>query len=457
MKSGCGLILIAALLTVGLGSAGAVDGGAREATHAPAVEVRVVPDRPDRIYALGAPSRFRVSVLSDERPLPDASIRYTVGPENLPAEEKTAQLTGGELVLEGGTLHEPGFIRCVVKIQAGGRSYRGVSTIGFSPDRIVPTQTEPADFDAFWEKGRSELARTPLEVRLELIPESSMGPINVYHVSFRTWSPPGASGDPARIYGILCEPKAPGRYPAFLRLPAAGARPYHGERELAAQGAITLEIGIHGIPVNGPPEIYRQLRSGSLAGYPQFNLDDPNRYFYRRVHLGCLRALDFLTGRENWNRQHVVVFGASQGGMLAVAAAALDQRVTAVAAMIPAYCDVTGYLHGRAGGWPNLFRTTKNDPAIPEKIRATGYYDTVNFAKRLRGPSLFSVGYNDENCAPTSVYAAYNAVRTTKDLVVALEAGHVVTPEMDARVRAWLARQAGLQETSRLGESGSLD
>ena len=415
-----------------------------EGARSTPVVVRVVPDRADRLYAPGTPVSFRISVLADGQPVTGATVRYSIGPENLPADEKAAALDGAELLVAGGTLMEPGFLRCVAKVTVNGRGYRGLATVGFAPERIAPTQTEPADFDAFWIAGKAELARIPLEPRLELIPEASTGAINVYHVSFRTWSRTSSAPSPARIYGILCEPKAPGRYPAFLRVPAAGVRPYKGELELAARGAITLEIGIHGIPVNGPKEIYDQLRSGSLEGYSQFNLDDPARYFYRRVELGCVRALDFLVSRENWDGRHLLVFGASQGGMLAVATGALDARVTAVAAMIPAYCDVTGYLHGRAGGWPHLFRSAANGPASPEKIRTTGYYDTVNFARRLRGPVLFAVGYNDENCAPTSVYAAYNTVAVAKALFVAPEAGHTITPEMDIHVRAWLAEQAGL-------------
>jgi hypothetical protein len=31
-------------------------------------------------------------------------------------------------------------------------------------------------------------------------------------------------------------------------------------------------------------------------------------------------------------------------------------------------------------------------------------------------------------------------------MVTALEAGHTVTPEMDQRVKSWLAQQAGLAE-----------
>ena len=64
----------------------------------------------------------------------------------------------------------------------------------------------------------------PLEPRLTLLPEACTDKVNVYHVSFRTVGPEWTAG-PARIYGILCEPKAPGKYPALLRVPGAGVRP----------------------------------------------------------------------------------------------------------------------------------------------------------------------------------------------------------------------------------------
>lgn len=416
----------------------------------PAIEVSVIPDREDRIYGMGETPQFRVAVRADGRRLADVKLRYAVGLENMPAKETTVMSGDEDLVVSGAALTTPGFIRCVVKAEVAGQSYRGTATVGFAPEKLTPTQTDPADFDEFWAKGRAALAKIPLEPRLELIPEASTGAINVYHVSFRTWSRLDSAPRPSRIYGILCEPKKPGQYPAFLRVPAAGVRSYRGERTLAEQGAITLEIGIHGIPVNGPAEIYAQLRSGALEGYSQFNLDDPERYFYRRVHLGCLQALKFLRERGHWDGKNLIVFGASQGGMLALATAALDPQVTAVAGMIPAYCDVTGYLHGRAGGWPHMFRSVESGRASPEKVATTSYYDTVNFARRLRCPVLMTVGYNDENCAPTTVYSAFNVIAAPRELVVALEAGHTVTPEMDAIVREWLAEQAGLPDVRRL-------
>ena len=421
-------------------------------THAQArvaaVQVRVAPDRPDWTYALGEPVRFRVAVTADQHLLTGTTVTYRVGPEMMPAPERTATLPAEGLVIDGGTLSQPGFIRCAVTVDIGGKAYRAVATAGFAPEQIQPTQKDPADFDAFWRAGLDELAKIPLEARQTLLPDASTDTVNVYHVSFRTWG--GGGRTPARVYGILCVPKAPGRYPAVLNVPGAGVRPYAGMKDLAARGIITLQIGIHGIPVNLPQELYDQLGSGALNGYPTFHLENRDTYYYRRVYLGCVRANDFLVSLPEFDGRNLLVTGGSQGGQLSIVTAALDPRVQALAAYYPAYSDVTGYLHGRAGGWPHMMRPdvrtgAPSAHATPEKIAVTGYYDAVNFARRLKVPSHFAWGYNDEVCPPTSMYAAYNVITAPKQLTLALETGHNTVPEETDLITAWIAARVGVK------------
>jgi cephalosporin-C deacetylase-like acetyl esterase len=432
-------------LGAGLACCGAAAVAAASPGGSP-LEVRVVPEEPDWTYERGQTVRFRVEVLREGHPLPGATIRYTVGPEGL--------------TIEAPPLAGPGFVRCNVEVTEEGRRYRGLATAAVAPEAIAPTQTDPEDFDAFWDAGKAELARTPIAARLTLLPDASTRTLDVYHVSLATVNARGEATDGAdtRVYGILCEPKRPGRFPAVLRLPGAGVYPIGGDKRLADEGYITLEIGIHGIPLTLPPEAYAQLRSGALAGYPAFNLDDRSRYYYRRVHLSCLRALDFLAGRPAFDGRNLFVSGGSQGGQLAIATAALDSRVRACVAYYPAYADVTGYLHGRAGGWPHLLRPdpvtgAPNPHATEAKQQTMRYYDTVNFARRLRVPVLFAWGFNDEVCPPTSLYAAANVVRAPVEVVLARAAGHHPTPEQEAFARTWLRAQVVATEAERIQPS----
>lgn len=406
--------------------------------------LQVAPDRAGWTYRPGEKVVFRVRASWDQEPLAGLEIKYRIGSEMMPAEERTAKLTDGSVALDGGTLAAPGFLRCIVTAQVGGKVVRALATAGFSPEQITPTQREPEDFDRFWADGRAALQQVPLDARSELMPADSTGAINVYHVSVATLNASGTG--PARLYGILCEPKAPGKYPALLRVPGAGVRAYNGDRELAEKGFITLQIGVHGIPVNLPPDVYTSLAAGALEAYNVINLDQRDRYYYRRIYLGCIRANDFLVSRPNWDGRHLLVTGGSQGGQLSLVTAGLDPRVTAVAAFYPAFCDVTGYLHGRAGGWPHMFRPgpdgTTAPLATPERVATTGYYDAVNFARRIKAPGFYSWGYNDESCPPTSVFAAYNSIVAPKQMLIALEMGHSATPEQTERAKEWLIEQS---------------
>ena len=409
--------------------------------RAATVKVIVSPDHRDWTYKLGEPVHFAVSVTADNEPIDAVTVTYSVGPDLFPGEKKSVALPLSGLTVEGGTMSEPGFLRCIVTTQVAGRSYRGLATAAFAPEAIKATQVEPADFDAFWSAGKAELAKVPVDAKMTLMPEACTSSVDVYHVGIRTIGT--AAGFPARVFGILCMPKAPGHYPAVLKVPGAGVRPYSGDPELAAKGVIVLEIGVHGIPVNMAKDVYDVLFAGGLNGYWLYNFDDKEHYYYRRIYLSCVRANDFLTGLPNWDGKHLVVMGASQGGQLSIVTAGLDPRVTGLSATHPAFCDVSGELHGRAGGWPHPFMPEADGrpsaQTTPAKIATATYYDSVNFAKRIRVPGYYNWGYNDEVCPPTAAYAAYNLITAPKTLGLTLELGHMYTPEQYDAISAWVA------------------
>lgn len=403
------------------------------------VAVRVALDHADWLYKPGENVRAKITVIQDGQPVPDTKVSYSFGPEQMPpTTEKTMSVPAEGLMIEAGTMKEAGFLRIIATTEMYGRKYRGLATAGFAPETIKPTQTDPADFDAFWNSGKAALAKIPMDARLTLLPEYCTSTVNVYHVSLQNVSGDG-SGTPSRLYGILSEPKAEGKYPAVLDVPGAGIRPYRGRPELAEKGIISLQIGIHGLPVNLPQEVYDSLGRSAVAGYMNFNLDNKDRYYYRRVYLGCIRANDFLVGHPKFDGRNLAVTGGSQGGALSIVTAGLDDRVKVLAAYYPALSDVTGYLYNRAGGWPHMFRASgEGSLRTKEKIETTRYYDVVNFARRIKVPGFYTWGFNDETCPPTSMYSAYNVITAKKELMLALETGHNNVPEQVERVTNWL-------------------
>ena len=398
------------------------------------VKVIVAPNHPNWIYKVGEKVSFSVSVLQFGNPVKTAKVKYEVGPEKMdPVKTDSMTLTGGMLKIDGGTMKTPGFLRCVVSAEVDGKVYRGLATGGFEPETIAPTVANPADFSQFWNQAKSDLAKIPMDARVTLMPERSTEKVNVYHVNLQNYRVG------SRLYGILCVPKKDGKYPAILRVPGAGVRPYNGDVPLAEKGFITFEIGIHGIPVNMDVSVYNNLGVGALNGYPSNNLDDKDRYYYKRVYVGCVRANDFLVSLPQFDGTNLGVTGGSQGGALSIVTAALDPRVKYLAAFYPALSDVTGYLKGRAGGWPHLF--DKNNIAFnnkKDKIETCGYYDVVNFARQIKVPGIYSWGFNDETCPPTSMYASYNVITAPKSLYLAQETGHWTFPEQNEKLSSWL-------------------
>lgn len=411
------------------------------------VQVRVAPDHPDWTYRVGEPARFTIHATADNIDLVGQPITVAYGPEQMKETVQKVTVPAGGLVIDAGTMKEPGFLRVNVTAEVQGFTYKGAAAAAYEPEKIQPTQTEPADFDAFWAGVKKEVADLPLEVRLTLQPDACTAAVNVYHVSVRL--PGGSWQGPSQFFGILCEPVKPGKYPALLRVPGAGVRPYKGDIGTAEKGAITFEVGIHGVPVNMPQSVYDALHSGGLLGYQTFNLDDREKFYYRRVIQGCLKSVEFLASRPGWNGKDLVISGASQGGMLSIITTALDSRITGLSVTHPAFCDVSGNLHGRAGGWPQPFRGDVNTGApsanaTPAKILTASYYDVVNFAKRVKVPGHYIWGFVDDACPPTSTFSAYNVITAKKELNLVLEQGHTYIPEQSLASQGWIEHFLGL-------------
>lgn len=371
------------------------------------ITVSVTPDHKDWTYKVGEKATFTVCVMKSGTLLDNAEVYYEMGPEMYPTEKKTMTLKDGTTTISG-KMQKPGFMRLTVTAKVKGKEYKAWSTAAFSPEKIEAQAQCPKDFDEFWTKALEEARWTALEPTLEFLPDRSSPEVNTYHVSFQNdrWG--------RRVYGILNVPTKPGKYPAILKVPGAGVRPYGGDAGLCKKGVIVLEIGIHGIPVTKEQAYYDNLFTAALADYWTHGSNNRDRSYYKHVVTGCVRAIDFLDTRSEWDHKNLGVCGSSQGGFLSIATAALDKRVSCYAPVHAAMCDHEASLKKIACGWPHMFYNVSNpDPA---EVSCMRYYDGVNFARRITVPGWFSFGYNDDVVAPTSMYATYNAVTAEKTL-----------------------------------------
>ena len=393
------------------------------------VHVIVAPDHSDWTYEVGERAEFSITVLKYNVPIEGIEIHYQIQPELVEIwDQGTLVSKGGAVKIKAKKFNKPGFLRCTATVEVDGKEYSSYATAGFSPEKIEPTTTLPADFEEFWNKGKEDLAKVPVNPVLTLMPERCTDKVDVYHVQIDNIK--------GKIYGILCKPKEEGRYPAILNVPGAGVHRINGNVEQAEAGVVSFSIGIHGIPVDLDPSVYKNLMQGALNNYWTTNMDDKDNAYYKRVYLGCVRAVDFIEGLDCYNGEDLAVTGGSQGGTLSIVTAGLDHRIDYLAVFYPALCDLTGFLYGRAGGWPQIFRDDYTNK--PEKVETSKYFDVVNFARFVKVQGWYSWGYNDGVCPPTSMFAAYNMLKAEKELHVFQETQHWTFPEQRELRNEWL-------------------
>ena len=402
------------------------------------VVVTVEPDHQDWHYELGQTAKFNVEVRRSGTLIDHVQIDYQAGPEMYQTEKKSLTLSDGTLQLKG-TMKQPGFYRVDVTAHVDGKDYKGACAAAFAPGQLQPSTVMPQDFETFWQGAINEARKTDLNPTRRLLPERCTKDVNVYEVSFQNIQPN------YRTYGILCVPVKEGKYPALLRVPGAGVRPYGGDVYTASRGAITLEIGIHGIPVTMEQKVYDDVFNGALMGYWEFNMDSREKHYYKRVVLGCIRALDYIEQYTPWNGRQMGVSGSSQGGFLTLATAALDSRITYYAPVHAALCDHTNSLRGAACGWPHYFYWNKGK-GQEKQIEVSRYYDGVNFARLIR-PSQkgwFSFGYCDDVVPPTTAWATYNVVKGPKEISPYQMTWHFWYQEQWDEWEQWMLDQMGI-------------
>ncbi len=408
------------------------------------VEIVMKPDHADWIYKIGEEVGLNIYVTKAGQIIQTGNIEYQYGMESMPAEIKgSLSLMDGSTSVKLKSSTEAGFKTFEASITIEGKKYSNFITVGFDPYSIKAAALLPTDFVSFWEVQKKSWSTEPLAPKMDYMPAKSTDKVDVYNISYNYNGKPGSYGA-ARFFGVLAIPKAPGKYPAIYYLPGAGVRSYKPLIDIAEKGFITLQIGIHGIPIDMDDEVYRLLRVGALDGYFLFANNSREKYYYKRVYNGCVRGVDFIFGLEKFDGKNLATWGGSQGGNLSLVVSALDQRVNCTVVTHPALTDMEGYLHGRAGGWPHQFKNSKLTLTDSAVITAR-YYDGINFARQLKNPVIFSYGFNDKTCGPTTSFAVYNVTTAPKELFLAPSTGHWTFQEQQDCYLRFVMKQFGMK------------
>src|SRR6516165_5037354 len=300
--------------------------------------------------------------------------------------------------------------------------------------RAYRTETaEPDGLDDWWAK-RLELARaqawpatfTPHEPAL-------YRPYQVHDVEFS-----GAGGDPIRAWYLK---------PSGARTPPVVVKfiGYGGGRGAPAEHLLLPALGYAVLVMDSRGQGGRWTYgvTGDGAGGPENSqvmtrgITTPEDYYYTRMFTDAALAVDAaleLAGAPGAPRAPgpgagLAVSGASQGGGLALAAAALHGGEIAVChADVPFLCDIQRAItlapHAPYTEIPEFL--AENVALVDVALDTLRYVDCVLLARRITEASLLSVGLMDDICPPSTVFAAYNEITAAKDIAVYPYSGHRV-------------------------------
>ena len=298
--------------------------------------------------------------------------------------------------------------------------------IGVRPDDVVSEPDARPDFDAFWAQTLAELAEVPLEPELTEILEFSNEKRRCYEVRYASLDG-GVSG------GILSVPLAEGKYPVCLQYMGYGAPVFYFDPN-ADVDRIDFLVSVRD----------QGIFKGEQDRWIDRGLSSKEDFYYRGAFADAKRAVDFVASLDKADPDRIVSMGESQGGALTFVAAALDNRIKAIAPAVPFLGDYPDY--ARIVWWPvhEVFdQADKEGIARDELFEMLSYFDVKNFASRIHCPVYMAFGLQDETCPPHTNFSIYNNLGTYDKRYYCVPAcGHAMweVKAWDARRSAFLAR-----------------
>jgi cephalosporin-C deacetylase len=392
--------------------------------------VTIVPENGSFLYRTGETAIMNISVQSPAVKSDASMIDYRLSRNGVQL------LREGTITLEKGkgsinaTLNKPGFLRCDIKYATDKDTLYAAFGCGFSVDEILPGGELPENFDRFWREAKAELVRIAIDAKLEEVEAVDPGDAKRYKVSL-------ANVNGSRVNGWLHLPEGTGPFPTVLSIPGSGIGRTGRFAGFTEAGIAVLAIEVHGLepqkheiigaaqwmrPRDEELEYFTKLQNGVLAGYHGFGIEDPYRYYHRRTLQTAMRAVDYLCTREDVDPDKIIVFGGSQGGGLSLLTAAIDKRIDAMVATVPAFCN----------------NASRPDSHIPHVSRTMSYYDAALAAKFIEVPALIGVGFIDGTCLPSNVYSAFNNITGPKRIENFYNVGHGSPPDWREKTIKWI-------------------
>ena len=362
-------------------------------------------------HSPGETIEFKVFALDSEKKPAEAAVTWKVeADDGRPAESGSGTATPENPVVVKTSLDRPGFVRITAKFEDASKTKRFIAGAAVEPEKLEALP-EPDDFDAFWEEQKRLVDAADLsKAELQDVPESVSSIARFKGMSVRKLVFPFAEGMvPATAWLVMPKDAAPKSIRAIKA--SFDGYGYGGKRppEWFDRNAINLHINAHGYELDRDEEYYKEFEAGTKSNGQAYGMDpkqngDRETCYFRGMLLRDMAAIRFAKTLPEWSGDALEVTGGSQGGFQCVAMAALVPGVTFCMPNAPWLCDMGGSAKlGRMNSWH------------PQFVPALRYFDTVNFAKRVRcATKIQRSGLGDYTCAPSGVTILYNNLKDAK-------------------------------------------
>lgn len=292
----------------------------------------------------------------------------------------------------------------------------------------------PRDFDGYWAAAITELEATDPNVELRKA-EFQAPCAECFDLYFS-----GVGG--ARIHAMYLRPSdGGGPHPAILRFHGynSNSGDWFDKLGYVASGCAVAAMDCRG--QGGSSEDLGGVTGTTFHGHIIRGLnDEPNRLLFRQVYLDTVQLARVVMSFEEIDSKRIGVTGASQGGGLSLACAALEPRVKMVAPVYPFLCDFRRVWEMDLAKAAYEELTTYFRLFDPLHLREEdiftrlGYIDVQHLVDRINGRVLFTSALMDTVCPPSSQFAAFNKIRSPKEMLIYPDYGHEQLPGSADRI-----------------------
>ncbi|HFR3774584.1 TPA: alpha/beta fold hydrolase [Streptococcus suis] len=283
-------------------------------------------------------------------------------------------------------------------------------------------QEVPADFDAFWQNEKNQLTGLADHVLLEK--ECGLPYVACYELTLT-----GTNG--SKVFAKCLFPKSDQPVPVLFYFHG-----YQGQGPDWSENLKFLAAGYGVVAMDVRGQAGRSQDLGQFDGLTvkgqviRGMLQGPAHLFYKDVYLDVYQLIEIIASLDFVDQKRLVSYGASQGGALALVAAALSPHISKTVAIYPFLSDFKRVLElgNNSEAYDELFRYFKfSDPfheREEEVLRTLSYIDVKNLAHLISCPVAMVTGLEDGVCPPSTQFAIYNRLEVEKEMKILPEYAH---------------------------------